>query len=78
MNPPEDAASTGPANGEVDQPQGPGNPPMTNADRVEAAMTQFLENQTAFMQWKTMQQAGTAATSVMDLFDVYVIPSFME
>ena len=68
MNPPEDAASTGPANGEVDQPQGPRNPPVANADRVEAAMAQFMENQATFMQWQTMQQAGAAATSVMDRF----------
>ena len=68
INPPEDVASTGPDNGEVNQPQGPENPSMTNADRVEAAMAQFLENQTAFMQWQTMQQAGTTATSIMDRF----------
>ena len=50
MNPPEDAASIGPVNGEVDQPQGPENPLMTNVDRVEAAMDQFLENQASYMQ----------------------------
>ena len=45
-----DAASNGPTEGEVNQPQGHVDPPvMTSAERVETAMTQFLENQTVYM-----------------------------
>ena len=64
-----DRSSNAPGEGEVNQPQGNGNPPiLTGAERVEAAMAQFLENQAAYMQWQTMQQAGSAATNVVDCF----------
>ena len=64
-----DGSSNAPGNGEIDQPEGHGNPPvMTSAERIEATMAQFLGNQAAYMQWQTMQQAGSSSISIMDHF----------